>query len=58
MRELYTPVNAPVADVRTAEMIEYTADAFLAAKVSFINEIAQICEVVCALGESCFSKDV
>ncbi len=48
MRDLYAPLNAPiiVTDVRTAEMIKYTANAFLASKISFINEIARICDAV------------
>jgi UDPglucose 6-dehydrogenase len=48
MRELYAPLGAPIisTDVRTAEMIKYTANSFLAAKISFINEIAAICERV------------
>jgi UDPglucose 6-dehydrogenase len=48
MRELYAPLDVPmvVTDVRTAEMIKYAANAFLATKVSFINEIANICELV------------
>lgn len=48
MRELYAPLRAPIilTSVRTAEMIKYTANAFLATKISFINEIAQICECV------------
>jgi UDPglucose 6-dehydrogenase len=48
MRQLYAPLNAPiiVTDVRTAEMIKYTANAFLATKISFINEIAHICDEV------------
>ena len=48
MRDLYAPLRAPViaTDVRTAEMIKYTANAFLAAKISFINEIAAVCERV------------
>lgn len=48
MKELYAPLNAPliVTDVRTAEMIKYTANAFLATKISFINEIAHICDEV------------
>jgi len=48
MKELYAPLNAPlvITDVRTAEMIKYTANAFLAMKISFINEIANLCERV------------
>ena len=48
MRDLYAPLRAPilVTDVKTAEMIKYTANAFLATKISFINEIAGICERV------------
>jgi len=46
--ELYAPLNAPVivTDVLSAEMIKYTSNAFLALKISFINEIANICERV------------
>lgn len=48
MKELYAPLAAPiiVTDVRTAEMIKYAANAFLATKISFINEIAGICQSV------------
>jgi UDPglucose 6-dehydrogenase len=48
MRDLYAPLDAPivVTDVRTSEMIKYAANAFLATKVSFINEIANICELL------------
>ena len=48
MRDLYSPLNAPiiVTDVRAAEMIKYAANAFLATRISFINEIAKICERV------------
>jgi UDPglucose 6-dehydrogenase len=48
LQDLYAPLNAPfvITDVRTSEMIKYTANAFLAMKVSFINEIANICELV------------
>jgi len=46
MRDLYEPVEAPVlvTDTRTAEMIKYASNAFLATKISFINEMADICE--------------
>lgn len=46
-RSLYlieTPIVA--TDVRTAEMIKYASNAFLATKISFINEVANICENV------------
>jgi len=35
-----------ITDIRTAEMIKYASNAFLATKISFINEIANICERV------------
>ncbi len=43
---LYMPLRAPIitTDIYTAEMIKYASNAFLATKISFINEIAQICE--------------
>lgn len=46
--ELYSSIEAPVliTDPETAEMIKYASNAFLATKVSFINEIASICEGV------------
>ena len=48
MRELYSGIDAPyvMTDITSAEMIKYAANAFLATKVSFINEIATICEMV------------
>ncbi len=44
--QLYSPLSCPVliTDLRTAEMIKYASNAFLATKISFINEIANICE--------------
>lgn len=46
--ELYESLRCPIliTDIRTAEMIKYASNAFLAAKISFINEIANICERV------------
>jgi len=46
--DLYTPLQAPViiTDLRTAEMIKYASNCFLATKISFINEMANICEAV------------
>ncbi len=43
---LYLPLRAPIVitDLYTAEMVKYASNAFLATKISFINEIAQICE--------------
>ncbi|OJI06307.1 hypothetical protein BK004_04035 [bacterium CG10_46_32] len=45
---VYHDVNAPIimTDLATAEMIKYAANAFLATKISFINEVANICEIV------------
>lgn len=46
--ELYAPLERPmiVTDVHSAEMIKYASNAFLATKISFINAVANICELV------------
>ncbi len=46
--QLHLPLRAPImiTDLRTAEMIKYASNAFLATRISFINEIANICEAL------------
>ena len=51
LKDLYSPlylIETPfvITDVQTSEMIKYASNAFLATKVSFINEMANICEQV------------
>lgn len=48
IEEINKPFGIPVfkTDIRSAEMIKYAANAFLATKISFINEISNICEKV------------
>ncbi|OYT52994.1 MAG: UDP-glucose 6-dehydrogenase [Candidatus Altiarchaeales archaeon ex4484_2] len=46
LRELYKGFNCPIlgVDIKTAEMIKYASNAFLAVKISYINEIGNICK--------------
>jgi UDPglucose 6-dehydrogenase len=48
IQDMYRPLNVPflLTDVRSAEMIKYASNAFLATKISFINGIANLCEAV------------
>lgn len=48
MRELYAPLKAPilVTDIKSAELIKHASNSFLATKISFINAVANFCELV------------
>lgn len=46
--ELYQPLHAPVivTDIKSAELIKHASNSFLALKISYINSVAQICDIV------------
>lgn len=48
LRRIYEPFNIPIISVsrRSAEMIKYASNDFLALKISYINDIANLCELV------------
>ena len=47
MEKLYSPLKAPIifTDIKSAEIIKHASNSFLATKISFINAIANICEL-------------
>lgn len=48
LRSVYADIDAPIVatDTRTAEMVKYASNSFLATKISFINDIANLCDAV------------
>ncbi len=48
LKEVYAPINAPilVTDIKSAELIKHASNSFLALKISYINAVSVICELV------------
>ncbi|MDI9654441.1 UDP-glucose 6-dehydrogenase, partial [Burkholderia cenocepacia] len=51
MKAIYAPLEAAghlvlATEIETAELVKYAANAFLAVKISYINEISDLCEAV------------
>ncbi len=48
LKKMYAGISAPylLTDITSAEMVKYASNAFLAARISFINEIASLCDQV------------
>ena len=48
LKDLYSPLDAPIfsTNIRTSEMIKYASNAFLATKISFANEIGNLCKQI------------
>ena len=48
VKEMYSGITAPylITDITSAEMVKYANNAFLATRISFINEIAALCDQV------------
>ena len=62
MKNVYRPLfinETPIVNssVETAEMIKYASNAFLALKISYINEIANLCEIVGADGNESITRE-
>ena len=60
LREVYKDFNSPIVAVsrRSAEMIKYASNDFLALKISYMNDIANLCELVGANIEDVAKRNV